>query len=379
MKKFKKWLLCLLCTLSVAAIPQTVMAAEILEDPSAMITFQANVPDDFDEDIILKIRNIETDVTVTMILAESVDYARSTMILKNSPVEIEVIIEGDYITDLEDSYTFSDVETVDFTVSEDTGERQEPTGQENPEEPTDSEIPHGEETDVEIDELTGLESADSVWNRFVNICSVMDGNSDYENNYLWLYSAEIFKQEYLKDKETNTEEAWNEMTPTERYILHMSYTLPKTCLNGADNENDFVKEMESNLTKLENIEGGEVIRDAVEDLWRWHYKYYLHTGTFYDFYADYDEEYKGTPLDGSKDSDDGSQSDMEEIRQELSDSEREEIKEALEEENPHGEENENVVIAWIKRNVITLCILAIIGIALIVTTIVIKRKNLQDT
>ena len=377
MKKFKKWLLCWLCTLSVVAIPSTAMAAEIWEDPSSMITFKANVTEGFDEDIILKIRNTETDVSVTLILAESVDYTRSAWILKNSPVEIEVIIDDNYVTDLEDSYTFSDVETVNFNVSE----KQETDEQE---ETADSEIPHGEETDAEIDELTGLESADSVWEKFVSTCSALEGNPDFDDYVSW-FSAQMIKQAYLKDKETNTEESWDAMTNMERYILYKAYTQPKQELmqGSLDSEEDFLEELlYADEVTLKQIEGGDVILEALENLWRWHYRYYQRTGMFYDFYADYDDEYEGTPLDSSKDSDDSFKSDMDEIRQELSGelskNEQEEIKEALV-ENPHGEEKENGLVAWIKGNIITLCILVIVGIALIVTTIIIRRKNLQDT
>ena len=234
-KGFIKGVLCLLCICSIAAIPRTVRAAEILEDPSAMITFKAAVPDGFDKDIILKIKNVSTNVTMTVILAESVDYTRSTMLLRNSPVEITAIIEGGYVTDLKESYTFSDVETVDFNVSEDTGEQQGISSEsEITEETSGSEVPHGEETDVEIDELTGLESADSVFERFVSTCSVLEGNQDFDH-YISGSSAQLIKQEYLKDKETNTEETWDAMTDLERYILRKAYTQPKLVHNKFNN------------------------------------------------------------------------------------------------------------------------------------------------
>lgn len=377
MKKFEKWLrlLCLLSVLCIAAIPKTARAVEIIEDPSAMITFKANVPEGFDENIALKIKNVETDITVTLYLADSVDYTRSTMILKNSPVEIEAIIEGGYTTDLEQSYTFSDVETVDFNVMEDTGEQQDLPGTEDPVETPGTEIPHGEESDAEMDELTGLESADSVWERFVSACSVMDGNPDFEL-FVGVYSAPLQKQVYLEDKETNTEEAWDAMTPMDRYIYFTAYYLPKKeIFRDPKSEESFVEDMtETDISILSNIKGGDKILDALEDLYRWHYKYYLHTGTFYDFYAD-----AGTPLDGSSPAAQGDQREMDEIRKELSASEKKEIEEALEEESPHGEEKGGSFVSWIKNNIITLCILVVVGIALVVTTVVVKRKNMQDT
>lgn len=375
MKKVKKRLFCLLCLLimAMAATPQTVRAVEIIEDSYVTITFTANVPEGFDKDIWLKIKNSSTEIVRDLGLASSVDYTRPIMLPRNESHTIEVFIEdGNYITDLEESYIFATEETVEFTVSEAPAEQQEISSQEVPGE-TGTEIPHGEETDVEMDELTGLESADSVWERFVNACSVMEDNPDYES-YVNIFSGALIKKGYLEDKETNTEETWDAMTPVDRYILHMAYTLPRNYLAKAKDEEDFLSYLDE-LRLLEDIEGGEQVRDAVIELWRWHYKYYLHTGTFYDFYADYDGEYEGTPLDGSGNT---FQSDMDEIRQELSESEQEEIKEALEEEIPHGEEKENGLVAWAKNNIITLSILVIVGVALIVVTILVRRKNMQD-
>ena len=380
MEKVKKWFFCLLCVLGMASISRTARAAEILEDPSAMITFMAHVPEGFDEDIILKIKNLETDVTVTLILADSVEYTRSVMLLRNSPVSIEPIIRaGGYVTDFQDSYSFAAEDTVEFHVTEDTGEQQKLPGSESQGETTEAEVPHREETDIEIDELTGLESAESVWDRFVTTCAAMEGDPAVDHYYS-LASAQLIKQSYLKDKETNTEEAWDAMTNLERYVLYQAYTCPKNeLMRGADNEEDFLEElMETDKALLKDVEGGDVILEALEDLWRWHYKYYLHTGTFYDFYADYDGEYVGTPLDGSGSAADV-QSVIDEIKEELSDSEIQEIQEALEEENPHGEETGNGLTAWIRNHVITLGILVAVGIALVVVTVMVRRKNIQQT
>ncbi len=370
MKRIKKIFLSLLTVLLVIASPKVVMAAEIIEDPSVTITFTAHVPEGFNHDIILKITNQSTDIIQTLGLAESVEYTRSIMVLRDSVYIIEPIIEnGDYVTDMEESYTFASEQTVEFNVLGNTEEQQ---NTKSPEDGT-SEIPYHEENDIDIDELTGLESADSVFERFTGVCSVMEDNPDYED-YIDIYSAQLIKQEYLKDKDTNTEEAWEAMTPTERYILHISYTLPKLYLfKGADSEKDFLENVESKLKGLEDIEGGDVIRDEVLALWSWHYKYYLHTGMFYDFYTDYQGEYAGTPLDESK-------GEMEEIKEIISDSGMEdEIREIIEEEYPPREEKENGVIVWIKNNIITLSILVIVGIALIAAVVLVRHKKKRDT
>lgn len=375
MKKIKNIFLCLLTVLLFMASPGVAMAAEIIEDPYVTITFTAHVPEGFNQDIILKITNQSTDIIQTLGLAESVEYTRPIMVLRDSTYIIEPIIEnGDYITDLDESYVFASEQTVDFNVLENTGEQQESedTNVMESSENGASEIPNPEESGIEIDELTGLESANSVFERFISVCSVMEDNPDYQD-YIHIYSAQLIKQEYLKDKETNTEETWDAMTLAEKYILHMSYTLPKLYLfKGMDNEKDFLENVESHLRGLEDIEGGDIIREEVLSLWRWHYKYYLHTGMFYDFYADYQGEYVGTPLDESK-------SEMDEIREAVSDSGMEdEIQEIIEEENLHPEEKENGVIAWIKNNIITLSILVIVGIAFVVTAVLVRHKNMRD-
>lgn len=375
MKNIRKMFLCLAVGFVLIALPQAVIAVEIEEDPYAMITFTAHVPDGFTEDIWLKVKNQSTDITQTLGLAESVDFTRSVMLMRNATHTIEVFIaNGDYLTDLEESYIFSTVETVEFNVFENRGEQQgllDVTENDNPEKSS-TDNPNGEGSD--IDGLTGLESADSVWERFVSVCSVMDNNPNFEQ-YLSVYSAALIKQEYLKDKDTNTEETWNAMTPLERYILHISYTLPKTYLfhGNIDSENDFVSEVESDIKKLDNIEGGDVIRDEVISLWSWHYKYFLHTGTFYDFYADYEGEYAGTSLDES-------QREIDEIKQAISDSGmQDEIRNALEEYSKE-QEKENGLITWIKNNIISLSILVIViaGIAFIVTTFLVRHKNMQN-
>lgn len=117
--KFQNLFLCIVCILSAAIIPHHVLAAEGLENTSVTINFQAEVPENFDKDIILKVKNIETNVVSAIILDKSMDYTNSAMLLKNTPVKIEAIIDDNYITNLENSYTFSNAETVDFAVSED--------------------------------------------------------------------------------------------------------------------------------------------------------------------------------------------------------------------------------------------------------------------
>lgn len=366
MGKFKSILL-------LAALFLPVIQVQAAEIPTyTTVTITAEVPEGFEGEIALAFTDEPAFVSIKTALVPENEYTSNVMLLSGCTYFPTVVIRGgDYQHDLEESYQFSgDEAELRFRLTD--------AFQPLPDEPGTGEAApdHGKDGQ-DIDVLTGLETAESVFARFLETCSIMDGNPAF-TDYLNTYSGHLFKQTYLEDNENNTEEEWEAMNPTQRYERFIASAFPKICcMNGTsiEDEKTYLDEVRTYLIKLDNIEGGPAIRDEVLAVWRWLHKYYLHTGTFYDFYENSttpDQILSPSPtkqmeLENTTPSPSptitatntpvGTMDDKEEIGNEAQET--------------------SGLVTWVKGNLLTLVILAVAGIALI-ATIIIKKKNLHD-
>ena len=343
------------------------------------VTIKADVPPDFKQEIVVSLVDEETLVAFNTLLTQDNDYEAKLTVQGNKTYAPAVAVKaGTYKNNLDASYFITgDVADLAFKIEES-----------NPYEPlpsdtvidteTQQDIPHGEENN--IDDLTGLETAESVYNHYKDTASIMEKDTKFKS-HLEYYSAAMFKKYFLDADDMNTEDKWNSMSGFERYTYYMLFIKPMSTLynTAPNNENEFIDNLEAERQMITSIEGGEEIYNEVVDVWRWLYKYYQHTGTFYNFYNVYDDSAAGISSDNEPTTIGKNEetTSLEQIKDavEAENGLEEEIKEALSGENT---EKENLVATWAKNNVVTLIIFAIIGIALVVVTVIVKRKNMDE-
>lgn len=130
------------------------------------------------------------------------------------------------------------------------------------------------------------------------------------------------------------------------------------------NENDFIADLDTEKQLLSSINGGETIYNELVTVYQWLYQYFEVTELFYDFYNT-NSDYKGTSLSENT-SNNASDTEMDELKQELQDSGiAEEIEAALETESASNTNNtsEASFPYWIIAIVIVVVIISI-GIVL---------------
>lgn len=371
----KKMLMVLIMALGIAGFfPLSANATGYVDEAIPTFTeviFKADVPNGFEQNVVVSV--VDGGGKLNTVLYEKDDYVSSMHIVSGFEYGLDVVIrQGDYETDIDKTF-FADGETMEisFTVTEANIYKPLP----NDGNIADIDPTHGEE---DIDELTGLPTAESVFEHCKEVFSVMENNPDFES-YLKTWSSQMIKQVFLDAKEDNTEEKWNAMTPTERFMQYIISTLPQIEMtnNIYKNENDFVNEISYMKDRLADIEGGEAVYNEIEYVWRWIYKYYLHTGTFYDFYEEYDSIYAGTSLSGESSSSDKDKEEAAEILQELEDEGAlDEVMEIVEQDT-ETEDNSNTFMDWVKGNIFTLIIFIGVLIGFIVFYIKTKKKEAE--
>lgn len=215
-----------------------------------------------------------------------------------------------------------------------------------------TENPNINTSSTENGEISDNETA---YKKYIEAVSFIDNNSKYIN-FLKLYNNDIMKSYFLNANSLNTEEDWKKMSDFEKWNYYILYVRTKTLLlgeNAVTSEEEFIKQLNSEISLLNNIEDGDKVIEAVKTIWRWEWKYWQKTGEMPNLYDEYTEgsakKYTETELTDKDD-----------------------------DNNEESKESENSLSNGLKRNLFSLILLAVVGIAVVVV-IVIRRKKNYDT
>lgn len=364
MKILKKLLSMLLVSMfTVMLISKPVAASEFEMEQKTNVIIKANVPDGFDEDIKVTLEYEETQVRASVTLTTENGYTKNLTVLSGNIFLANANFESidKYDTDLEEKYSIEggEVELIFNVIPAETIE--------DIEENTEIESSHGEE--MEIDPLTGLPTPESVIKNFEKKVSFIEDDSNFDS-FLAVYSGPMLKNAYMESDAMNTEESWNAMNETERFIYYISYRMPYMSMTRRefDNVNDFIEEeLISQRQRLNQIENGDIVYEAIVDVWEWQYDYWQHTGSIFNFFNYYDGLNAGTPTE--------SESEAVKLTEK---EEMEEVKEEITKElNEETEKEDNPAVKWIKENWLTGTILIVAGVSFLVVHLISKKKNLS--
>lgn len=249
-----------------------------LPDTYAVVTVRAEITEEFDGKIIVGLTQENTGVTFSVLLSAENEYENTLDVLNNDDYTLSARIEaeGEYKTTLPERCRVENSKSeLVFGIS-----RKEIA------EVIDGNVPHGEEHY----NLSEVEEGEKIIADFFEKISAIVNDDKYKN-FLELYTGDMFLKYYLDIDSTNTREQWNTMGSYEKFVYYITYIMPYTRLmkNKYTDVKQYTDELVAQKNMLNSIEGGDDIFNAIEQLWVWHYNYWTHTGTFYNFY-DYNME-----------------------------------------------------------------------------------------
>lgn len=144
------------------------------------------------------------------------------------------------------------------------------------------------------DESLGLETPEYIYNTFIDKTSFIEDTSYNVGMFYAVFCGEMAKKDFLNNGNLSprTEEVWNNMSHYEKFIYKMICLEPYLEIVKKDktypDTTSFVTQAFDTYgaSYLDTFfpEKGQVVRDALEEVWIWEYKYYGTTGMFYDFY-----------------------------------------------------------------------------------------------
>lgn len=357
---------CFVIMLMVMTVSQNVKADELQEiEVISTVFIKANVPEDFTENITFVLESEITQVRHAFELTKENEYEGILCVFENRTYLASVYFPSSskYKTDIAENYDIAgeevelafNVTPIVYSIENDEGK-----------------IPNWnddkmEVLDDEIDSETGLRTAESVLKSYEEKVSFIQDDPNF-STFLALYSGGMFKKYYLKADPMNTEEQWNNMREIERFNYYITYYMPymKIINYEFSTANEMIEELISQKNILSEIENGDIVYNAIVEVWKWHYSYWQHTGTFYNFYNYYD----GIKSDKT--------SDLETIRLTEKDKKELETKELETEELEDTEYIDNPVILWVKKNWLTAAILLIAGISFLTVLLHNRKENIFD-
>ena len=352
-------------------IPHSVMASEMTEvETRSTVTIKANVPDDFTENIAFVLEQETTQVRFSFALTAENGYTGSISVVGNNTYLASATFSNNekYNIDLAEKYdiegeevelTFN-VSPITYSVENDNAVNNNDNKKINIE----TEAPHGEE----IDPDTGLPTAEYVIKNYEDKVSFMQDDKKFFS-FLTTYSGAMFEKYYLEADPMNTEEQWESMKEIDRFNYYITYYMPYTKMMNYEfsSANKLIEELIAQKNILSQIENGDIVYDAIVEVWKWHYSYWQCTGTIYNFYNYYDGTNAGTPTVS------------ETVK--LTDKDKEEMAEIESEINEELEietEKDNAVVTWLKENWLTATIFVIVGFAFLGVYLYNRKKNVYD-
>lgn len=349
-------------------IPQVIYASELTEvDTRSTVIITANVPQGFSEKIAFVLEQDSTQVRFSYALTKDNHYMGSISVVGGTTYTASVSFPSSskHQTNLAEKYEIEG-EEVELTFNVETIKFSSETEEDNT---LATKTTHGEESNTEID----IQTADNVLNNYLEKVSFVQEDKKFFS-FLTTYSGDMFKKYYLEADPMNTEEQWDNMKEIERFNYYITYYMPYTKMMNYqfDTENEFINELVAQKAILQTIDNGDMVYDAIVNVWKWHYEYWRYTGTFYNFHNYYDGTNAETPTT------------TEIIK--LENKEKEELKEVKSEMEEEINLEKKVVsrkvanpfILWIKENFLTCIILVVTSITFLVVYLYNHKKNMGN-
>lgn len=265
-------------------LPQTITVKAVnLPSRNTQTTVTANVPEGFSESITFTFEENLFQMTFPCTLNRDNGYTYSQELVKGSTFKLYAEFEGceDYIMDFPEEYTAEgDQQTITFNIVKMTEEEKKQIAEEAEE----AERKKAEEEEAArleeekkkvIDPLTGIETPESIKNRFIDKMSAVDQECKE-----FMVKGSGNKDSFLNADPTNTSEQWENMSDLEKFFYHHLYNMPHTYLTRYDyaNEDELIEEISYRKDLYAKYKDGDKVYEALEEVYRWHYKYWLRTG-----------------------------------------------------------------------------------------------------
>ncbi len=216
-------------------------------------------------------------------------------------------------------------------------------------------------------------SGEEIYGDFRKKLSFMEEKpEDYEEYYsVYGYQGEFAKIDYLEAAPTNTEEGWEEMSDFEKFAYDALYSNPKMYLmsenHAAETQEGFLNEIGLDFHKT-NVPNGEVIGEAIRDVWVWHWMNWEQNGIFINIFEPKDEEIQQR-VDAVRGQADELQREMEEAREDLLEGMKDEdVDEGVEPEAT------STASSILKGIIIGVAVLVILAVAIFV----VRLRNKKD-
>lgn len=208
------------------------------------------------------------------------------------------------------------------------------------------EVNHGDEIELEIDKKTGIATPESIMERYLDKVEFLNESASFEEYCHIYWDSKVFKDTFLNDG--HTREEWDNMTHLEKYNYSELVTKPERN-NHVKDEEEFISYLRDDAMEfLDYVEDGEIVCEALEEVWKWQYQYNMIYGTTYNFYTmEKGNDNKEEEL---------SQEDISELNQ---------LKKEIDNENKPNDSNSNVLISFMKEYTLTFILVlvaCIIGI-----------------
>lgn len=275
-----KYVMSVVLSIVFFAMESAPVYAGYMESPDtyAVVTVRAEITEEFVGKIIVGLTHEKTGVTFSVLLSAENEFENKLDVINNDDYTLSARIEaeGEYKTTLPERCRVENNKSeLVFGISK-----------KNTAEVIEGNIPHGEE----LYNLSEVEEGEKIVANFFEKVSFIANDEKYKN-FLDLYTGDMFLKYYLDIDSTNTREQWNAMGSYEKFVYYITYIMPYTRLmkNEYSDVNQYTDELVAQKNMLNSIGGGDDIFNAIEQLWVWHYNYWTHTGTFYNFY-DYNME-----------------------------------------------------------------------------------------
>lgn len=143
----------------------------------------------------------------------------------------------------------------------------------------------------ETDYLTGLRKGEDVVQDFIDSISFIKDDIDYyqkKNFFIFVSDNSAWGVEwFLESNSSHTEDEWLKMSLFDRFVWFLAYHEPSYELQQSDSYEEYMEDTTSWIfVQLKNIdsEKAEIIKEALLELYQWHYDYYIVTGSVYNYY-----------------------------------------------------------------------------------------------
>ena len=350
-----------------------------------IVHIKASVPDEMDGDLTITLKSTTDNIILPITLIKETDYSQNISLLSGATymTTVSVNATGNWSTDVESSYDIPNEDEFTINISVKSPETEVLKKQE--------ELSSSESENNDFTSEVSTQEENKEFQKLIAEISFMCNVNDYNRTFqIAGYSEEGF----LEANQNNTKERWNNMTDFEKYVYWSTYLIPVSYLSLNSSKvgskhydleaflDDVKKGCLMNTAKSCEYPGCDKLNDAFDQYYEYLYDCFVKTRNVYDFLNDGSghidieppsEEDKFKDLQEqilSELSDDvqESQSSEDEVSQEVTETEQDEQK-----YDKYG-----TLINALKKSMVSIILLIIVGGAYLIVKNYNKRKNIYD-